>query len=387
MCIITLFNKLKTIMPQILTKTEAEIKLMTSLPTDLIILATIFKHARMKLFLVGGCIRDAFMGKTPHDFDVCTNAMPETVVKILEKNGIPFNIQGAQFGVVVAHMPEGQFEIATFRVDSKIEGNNRHPEVRLGVTIQEDCMRRDFTINAMFMDLEEQKIIDFVGGIQDLTEGVVRCVGNPDDRFDEDHLRKVRAVIRAVKDGFDIHPDTFDSIFKSPTLNIHSERIVIELIKTDNFESLLCMLFQTGLVHEIFSGFLINTFDGIRLSRVTSFNSMIACIISKHDTDVAKKLLDKNFTAKTASSVEFLHNLKMLPTVFHAKRKQTKLTDEEIIQFHDETFAVKWLIKFIPDPVVTANLIEQGFVGKELGEQIKQIHVKAFLDAIVLEMK
>ncbi len=102
----------------ILTKQEAEDRLIESLPNDIKMLSNFFELDGKKLFLVGGCIRDTFLGKAPKDFDVCTDALPGSVIKILERNNIKYNVQGEHFAVVVAQMEDGDYEIATFREDN-----------------------------------------------------------------------------------------------------------------------------------------------------------------------------------------------------------------------------------------------------------------------------
>ncbi len=145
-----------------LTKEQAEQKLVSLLPSDIKILSDLFIKSGY------GCIRDTFLGKDPKDFDVCTNALPDEVLRILNENNIKCQLQGEAFGVVVSRITE-DVEIATFRSDiSGGTGNSSDDKVILGVTIEDDCKRRDFTINALFMNLSTTKIIDLVGGIDDL---------------------------------------------------------------------------------------------------------------------------------------------------------------------------------------------------------------------------
>lgn len=380
-------------MKQILTKTEAEVRLLNNLPNDIKMLSNFFQMAGFKLFLVGGAIRDTFLDKTPHDFDICTDCLPDETMKILTKANIKFDAVGKAFGVVIAKMKDMNIEIASFRTDG-ISTDNRHPEIRLGVTIEDDCERRDFTCNAMFMDLQDQEIIDMIGGIQDLANGIIRCVGIAEDRFEEDHLRKVRAIVRAVKDDAIINCDTINAIIKNPQLNIASERIVVELVKATDFkkseqiDKLLVLLFMTGLIHEIFKDILINELLNIKTLKINSFNTFLASIISINETDVAKKLLKKNFPSKTANSVEFLlksdKHASMNPLIFLSKRKSTDLTDEEIALFNDNTFAINWLINFKIDSSLSEALMKNGLKGKELGEEIHKIHMEDFMSAISL---
>lgn len=376
----------------ILTKEEAEIKLIESLPNDIKMLSNFFQLDGKKLYLVGGCIRDTFLGKAPKDFDVCTDALPESVMKILDKNKITYNLQGEHFAVVVAKMDDGDYEIATFREDIQVEGDNRHPEIRLGVTIQDDVKRRDFTINALFMDLQERNIIDLVGGINDLDNELIRCVGNPIDRFNEDHLRKLRAIRFAARLGFNIVSDTFDAIYQDPDLNISGERIVNELTVAfntcKNADDLVCWLYSTRLVDQIFRGIIINDKNDINTNNITSFNMLVASIVCTCNQNIAKLLVAKNYTLKTAESVEFLHNCVKVPVHdikplhFFNKRKSTNLTDAEISIYNNETDVIKWLIDFTPDSGLSEALMSQGYKGKELGEKINRTYQDAFVSAI-----
>jgi len=360
-------------------------------------LSNFFQLEKFKLYLVGGCIRDTFLGKAPKDYDLCTDALPASVIKILDKFKIPYQLQGEHFAVVVAKMDDGDYEIATFREDVQVEGNNRHPEVRLGVTISDDVKRRDFTVNALFMDLQERDIIDLVGGIDDLVSGIVRCVGNPTDRFREDHLRKLRAISRAVSDDFKIENETFMAIYNDPDLNISGERIVGELLKiyksSKNTDNLLSQLYDTRLVHQIFRGLLINDKSDINTANICSFNTLLASIVCPCNPGIAKTMLDKNYTVKTAESVEFLLKNSgisiedTMPLLFFNKRKSTNLTDAEISIYNNETDAIKWLVGFTPDLTLSEALMSQGYNGKELGEKIHKTYQDAFISSINWNLK
>ena len=140
-------------------------------------------------YLAGGCVRDMLLGKTPQDYDITTNAQPDDIVKIFTKT-VPV---GAQFGVILV-MVEGQpFEVASFRHDGPYLDGRRPSHVRYG-SLQEDIFRRDFTINGMVYDPIADKIIDRVGGRVDLEGKLIRAIGSPHSRFEEDRLRMIRAV-------------------------------------------------------------------------------------------------------------------------------------------------------------------------------------------------
>lgn len=166
----------------------------------------IIRHLRAaghRAYLVGGCVRDQLMGQRPVDWDVATDATPERIEALFERV-IPV---GKAFGVMIVVRPEGEYEVATFRGDGDYR-DGRRPE---GVTFtgpEEDVQRRDFTINALLYDPVEQRVLDFVGGVEDIRAGVVRTVGAPAERFREDHLRLLRAVRFAARTGFALESAT-----------------------------------------------------------------------------------------------------------------------------------------------------------------------------------
>lgn len=370
-------------------------ELIKILPNDIKMLSNFFKLENKKLYLVGGCIRDIFLNKAPKDFDVCTDALPDEVIAILEKYNIKYNLQGEHFAVVVAKMEGGDYEIATFRKDEKVEGDNRHPKVTLGVTIEDDVKRRDITINGLFMDLQTRTIIDLVGGIPDLLNKIIRCIGVPSERFDEDHLRKLRVIRFAARLGFEIHEETWMRIYLKPELNISGERIVNELTVAWNTakdqDELIYLLYSTRLLYEIFNKFSIKDLPDIDLKRITSLTTFIAAILNEFESDVRKKLVEMNFPLRIATGVEFLNCGDSIdetkPLNFLNKRKSTDLTDSEISIYNNETFAINWLINFQPDPKLSETLMSQGITGKELGEKIHKTYQEQFVSAVNMNIK
>ena len=185
-------------------------------------LQLLFKSKGKKLYVVGGAVRDFLTGDTPKDFDLATDALPDEVLEILGKK-YRTNLQGRAFGVVVVFtedQPMGM-EIATFREDVS---KGRNPEVKLGVTIEDDVKRRDITYNSLFYDLDTKDIVDLVGGKSDLESGITKMVGDPTERFDEDSLRILRAFRFASRYGHPLHKDTEKAIEKRKQLeNIDPE--------------------------------------------------------------------------------------------------------------------------------------------------------------------
>lgn len=163
----------------------------------------LLQDAGFTAFWAGGCVRDRLLGLHPKDVDIATDATPDQVLDIF-----PDAVAvGKAFGVVRARVQQAEFEIATFRRDD-VYLDGRRPSGVTFTTPRVDAARRDFTINALFFDPVACRLHDFVGGQKDLQDGLVRCVGNPTDRFREDHLRMLRAVRFASVLGFDLHPAT-----------------------------------------------------------------------------------------------------------------------------------------------------------------------------------
>lgn len=180
-------------------------------------------------FAVGGCVRDTLLGRIPGDWDITTSASPMEV-KSLFAHTID---TGIQHGTVTVMMNHVGYEVTTYRIDGEYE-DARHPkEVIFTSNLVEDLKRRDFTINAMAYN-EERGLVDEFGGIDDLEKGIIRCVGNPMERFSEDALRMLRAVRFAAQLGFVIDEDTQKAVQNlAPTIaKVSAERIAVELVKT-----------------------------------------------------------------------------------------------------------------------------------------------------------
>ena len=191
------------------------------------------RDAGFEALWAGGCVRDQVLGLEPHDYDVATNARPEQVQKLFRRTVAV----GVSFGVVEVLGPkvEGEFlkvQVATFRVDGPYDSGRWPTSVRF-CSAEEDAMRRDFTINGMFFDPVESRLIDYVGGQADLNAKILRAIGNPRERFGEDKLRLLRAVRFAARFKLKIELVTADAILEmAPQITIVSaERIAEELRK------------------------------------------------------------------------------------------------------------------------------------------------------------
>ena len=163
-----------------------------NLPTDVeFVLNTLNKNG-YEAYVVGGCVRDSLLNRPIHDWDITTNALPKEIEKLFDKT-IP---TGIKHGTITVMINDVGYEITTYRVDRKCDG--RHAEVEFTNSLKEDLSRRDFTINAMAYSSKEG-IIDYFGGIEDLNNKVIKCVGSAIDRFREDYLRVLRAIRFSVQ--------------------------------------------------------------------------------------------------------------------------------------------------------------------------------------------
>lgn len=180
-------------------------------------------------YFAGGCVRDFLMGREPQDFDIATSALPEEVEKIFPRT-VPV---GKQFGVILVMDGDMPFEVATFRTEGGYQ-DGRHPTQVSFTGPEEDASRRDFTVNGLFYDPEKSRVIDFVGGEKDLKAKVLRAIGDPEKRFEEDKLRLMRAVRFASSLGFEMDPGTWEAVCrKAPQIVcVSPERIRDELVRT-----------------------------------------------------------------------------------------------------------------------------------------------------------
>lgn len=217
------------------------------LPENVRLIISELNRKGFEAFAVGGCVRDSLIGRIPGDWDITTSALPEDIKSVFRRTVDT----GIEHGTVTVLIGSESYEVTTYRIDGEYR-DSRHPSsVRFTDAVSEDLRRRDFTINAMAYN-DESGIIDLFGGRDDLKRGVIRCVGNADERFDEDALRILRAVRFAAQLDFDIDADTRNAISThAPRLKaVSKERVLVEISK------LICSahiektadIFQLGIV-------------------------------------------------------------------------------------------------------------------------------------------
>jgi tRNA nucleotidyltransferase/poly(A) polymerase len=368
------------------------------IPDSVKYLQRIFKNNGKKLYLVGGSVRDFINGEKPKDFDLATDANPDEILDII---GDEFKTsqQGKAFGVVVVY-PEDQpkgIEIATFREDIYGEklGLTRNPDVTFS-TIDKDVERRDITYNALFYDLESKKIIDLVGGIQDLKNKKTRFVGNPDMRIKEDPLRILRLIRFNCRYGFDIDKSSFDAIRrnKNELCNITKERIwsmsgdvLGEIVKSyqqaKDFKQYLELLDEFDLWFCLFQGLKINT----NIAECNHLVLYIANLLVDNDpknllTHMTQKLkIEYDFSKKVAFLISLMKlNFENVLELY--KKKSISGVEREMIE---EWYMMKGLTEamfqvFLDfEPTVSANdLMQAGFKDAELGREIKRLETLRF---------
>lgn len=358
-----------------------------NLPPDLIQISGIFQQAGKQLFVVGGAVRDALMGKEPKDYDVASDATPDEVIAIFRPHTQYKILEiGKAFGVIKILTPEGgEYEVATFRADV---GKGRRPDSVNFTTIDQDVQRRDLTINALFYDISRQEIVDYVGGIADIENNVVRTVGNPDERFDEDRLRVLRALRFAGRMGSSLDPATDAAIKANNSLEgVSGERIRDEFLK--GLTSSKSVLYFLGLVStynlwgQIFPGLVVNT----NFVETRNIPVQLALLLRDNKPEILAKTLNKlKYSATEAAQVSFLAIFQTLASenAFKLKKffKNAHLSNQDVLEFArlngkpDEKTAKAFTLY---EPTITGDeLTAAGFKGADLGKEMSRRETELF---------
>lgn len=378
---------------------EVRRPLKIDLHSDIISLAMLFAAQGFELYLVGGAVRDAVMGRKPKDFDLATNATPDQVVSMLHStNRYMTDEVGKAFGVVRTRPydsePGSEYEIATFREDLSA---GRHPEVRFA-TIKEDVQRRDLTINALFYDIMKQEVVDLVGGLEDIEARQIRTVGRPEDRFAEDKLRKLRAIRFAVKLGFDMHGDTYHSIQEDNNLDgVSFERVRDEFIKSiagaKSPKRLMTLMDAFNMWERVLPGLKATTcLDALVSSRgidSTNVPIVLALLLDNEEPEaLVMRLNYLKYNADEMHQVSFLLRLRDLtPETASKVRKaffQSKLSTDDVEEYMrarglpDRPVADAFFGYLAATPYKGEPLMAQGFSGKALGQELQRMESRLF---------
>jgi tRNA nucleotidyltransferase/poly(A) polymerase len=378
---------------------ENKISIEIPLPNDIIEISNAYIKAGKDIFLVGGAVRDFIQGIEPKDYDLVTNALPNESKEILRGFKVS-DEQGKNFGVLRVYTkdePEG-YEIASYRRDISggrdTKGDDQKVEMGGDVTIEDDCNRRDLTMNALFYDIKNKQIVDLVGGVEDIKKGIVRAVGDASQRFIEDRLRICRIFRFAARTGGEIDSKTAQAIRNDnrlkgvgPKDDVSQERIWDELKKSwkqaKDYRYYLNFFTKFDMWEEVFPGANINT----DLVDSKDFVVVIANLF-KNESPVGlsdKLAQEYKIELETATKVTFLISLLSfkIEDVFdiYKKRQQCAISDATILEWLKvQGIDSDELIKFVEyKPSVSAQeLMSQGLKGKELGIEIKRLEIEKF---------
>ena len=355
------------------------------------------------VYIVGGCVRDVILGKTPSDYDITTNANP-LVVKKLFKRTID---TGIKHGTVTVLFYENDkpytYEVTTFRIDGEYD-DARHPKNVVFVdNLREDLLRRDFTINAMAYN-DKRGLVDEFGGIVDLEKRIIRAVGNPIERFTEDALRLLRAVRFSAKLGFEIDEETKDAIpllAKNLAL-VSKERVQVELTKiiTSANPEYVSKIFELGL-----SKYISDSIEEIKIGKIEKnlpLHLAYACFLYNCDSAIVNKFLkDLKLDNNNIFKIESLLNAKSYYKQIIKCHNTHKYSEEHmqikdlvnylgfnltydfirLIDINESNVKINTIIKsyvdeldkdncpiFLKDLKIDGNdLVKIGFLGQEIG--------------------
>ncbi|MEN6293822.1 MAG: CCA tRNA nucleotidyltransferase [Methanobacterium sp.] len=366
------------------------------IPNDIKQIQQVFKKNGYKLYVVGGAVRDALLGKNPKDYDLATDAVPDKVEEMMAKANLRTIPTGKAFGVINVFTDQDEYEIATFREDLS---GGRRPDAVSFTNIEGDVKRRDITINALFYDIETGEVVDLVGGVYDLKKGIVRTVGKPEDRFGEDRLRILRAIRFAGRFGSQLDPNTDAALQKDASLEgISGERIRDEFIKglasAKSTKQYLQMVDKYNLFDWIFKG--------LKLNKKFIDNDdplvLISMILSPNElTVVSKKLNELKYSSnevKTISALIAMLNLDPNKPEIAPKLKtlfiNSGLSSDQLRNFGSNMGISSQLLdsfeEYVKLPRVSGEEAMKKFnitkPGPELGQAIQKIETELFKSLI-----
>jgi tRNA nucleotidyltransferase/poly(A) polymerase len=370
---------------------EATQSFKMNLPKDILELHKLFQKNNFKLYVVGGAVRDALLKKKPKDFDVATNATPDQIEEILGgKYKIIDGGKSKEMGVTIVIINGEQYEISTFRTDI---GKGRRPDSVEFTTIDKDVLRRDLTMNALFYDIDNEEIVDLVGGIDDILNNRVRAVGDANIRFIEDPLRKMRAIRFAGSTNSKVDTDIDKSLTLDNSLNgVSPERIRDEFKKSIEKAkypaNVLDMFLGYGFFDYIFPNFDINR----NFETTNNWIIQLTSLLIKNDDKKIKKLIELKYEADEIRDILFLKTFLTLSLdnflELSNKWKISKLgknkIDSDVLMYFGQSFGmnvetIKAFIKFKPSVNGDEIMKEFGIKGRAVGEKIKELETENFL--------
>jgi tRNA nucleotidyltransferase/poly(A) polymerase len=382
---------------------ESKISAEIPIPNDIVEISNAYIKAGKDIFLVGGAVRDHIKGIKPKDYDLVTNALPEESKKILKG----FNVsdeQGKNFGVLRVYTkdePEG-YEVASYRRDISggrdTKGDDQKVEMGGDVTIKDDCMRRDLTMNALFYDIKNKQIVDLVGGVDDIKKGIVRAVGDASQRFIEDRLRICRIFRFAARTGGKIDNETSEAIKRDnrlrgigPKDDVSQERIFEEFRKafkqSKDYAEYLNFYTEYNMWGEVFPGVKINT----QIEKSNYLEIYFANLLKLEETSKLMDIMVQNFKM----DIDFSRKVIFLIDLLDLKPENVmELYKKKVVSRVTNEMINEWLdLNEIDDPmfdkfldyapsVSSEELMAKGFKGKALGDEIKRLEIQKFKQMI-----
>jgi tRNA nucleotidyltransferase/poly(A) polymerase len=364
----------------------SRIKVDVPIPEDIRGIKDVFVKNGHKLYVVGGAVRDALLGKQPKDYDLATDATPDKVEAMMQRAGLKTLPTGKAFGVINVFTDADEYEIATFREDI---GSGRRPDAVKFTDIESDVKRRDLTINALFYDIDTGEVVDLVGGVDDLKKGIVRTVGAPEDRFGEDRLRILRAVRFAARFGSNLDPAVDAALKKDANLDgISPERIRDEFLKglrtAKSVKHFMQIITKYDLWEWIFRGV-----GDVNIKPLEERDPavLMAWMLAPNDpTKLGKDLNKLTYTNDETKAVTFLVALlKFSPdkvVTFKKMQKQAGLSDEQIRKFASMVNLDQKLIEAFLQfqlSVTGKDAMDAGIdKGPEIGKFINQREIENF---------
>jgi len=356
-----------------------------NVPSDILDLHKLFKKNGKELFVVGGAVRDALLGKKPKDFDLATDAFPAEVIEIVTNAGYTTTGEvGHQFGVVIVNVPSDPagVEVATFREDI---GKGRRPDAVEYSTIDKDVLRRDLTINGLFYDMGREEVVDLVGGLDDIKNSKIRTVGVAADRFAEDPLRKLRALRFAGRTGSNLEEETANAILTDNSLEgISAERIRDEfkksIVSAKSAKKYLEMVSEFNLWSIMFPTLEIN-------KKFIDTNTWLVQLGTLFMNNEHKKEMNKlTFTNDEIDACIFLNKIMTFDVndVFdlHKQFKNAKIDKKDVLEFAKihklDVKTLKAFFKYKPSTNGKDVMKQFGVKGPEVALKIKQIESDKF---------
>jgi tRNA nucleotidyltransferase/poly(A) polymerase len=316
------------------------------------------RESGFEAYFAGGCVRDLLMGQKPKDYDVATNAPPERVRKLFKNT----QSVGAAFGVILVREGDSVIEVATFRTDLTYQ-DGRHPTGVQFSTAAEDAQRRDFTINGLFFDPVENRIIDYVGGQADLAARTLRAIGDANQRFAEDHLRMLRAVRFGSRLGFEIEPATAKAIsaHSRELIRISPERIAEELRKMltpVSRSTAYRLLIQFGFI-PILLRFLPEKLAGSGANFIGLFPALDRDVPIAFGLGLAAIVLDFRMLASGTSDPKIWLSSVEIKKAVHAVRQALKISNDESAEMAGAMAFVQLLGEPWPSVAVLKRFLNQ----------------------------